>query len=59
MPVSLVIFTLVFAVGLLLARQNIVRVALVTGLLIGILIAGNAAGSFVHNLLDGAWRFVS
>lgn len=50
---------LIFGTGLLLFRQAVVRVVAVLALVVGVLIAGNDYGAFVHTLLDGVWNLVT
>lgn len=50
---------LIFAVGLLLFRPGVVRVAAVLFFLLGLSLASSSFGAFVHTLAGEAWRFIT
>lgn len=59
MDVTLVVVLIIFVVGLVLGRKAPVVLVAVAALLIGVLVANNEAGEFVHTLLEGAYGLVT
>lgn len=55
MELTLAFLLTAFLVGLVLGRKHPLVVTAVTALTLGVLVANNETGRFVHTLLEGAY----
>jgi len=58
MPLTLTLALVIFGAGLLIGRKQPMVLAAAVALALGLSIADEPAGVFVHTLLDGAARLV-
>lgn len=59
MELTLVAVLIIFLAGLLLGRKHPLVVTAVAALVLGVLVANNSAGEFVHTLLEGAYGLIT
>lgn len=59
MELTLVAVLIIFIAGLVLGRKAPVVLAACVALVLGVLVANNSAGEFVHTLLEGAYGLLT
>lgn len=58
MSLPLVVVLIIFILGIVLGEKRPVRLVAGLALLVGVLVASNSAGRFVHTLAVEAWSLV-
>lgn len=59
MEITLTVVLIVLAAGLILGRKAPVVLVFGVALMLGVLVAQNEAGQFVHTLLEGAYGLLT